>query len=389
MQTPVAPPSPARLPVVSVIIPTWNGAKLLPHAIRSILAQEGAGELFEIELIVIDDCSPDDTPDVVRQFPEVRYHRLPANRGLSGARNAGLAHVTGDYIAYLDDDDLWLPYKLRMQVPLLEAHPEAGALFGQNIVSFRDRVTIWPDANTPSGRIFERLLMGNLVPVRTVLIRRAAHEEIGGFDTSLGSYEANDLFLRLAFRYPFIFQPGPVAIYRRLDSGLYIGGIQEGKAERDAAVVIEKALALLPDDAAHAELRRKARAAVALGYAWELWDVKLWERLADQVVTIVGTWPGLAAGEWRGTISRMLVKCATESADPVAALAALEGRVATKDARLWGDAWSALAAALAAARPRRAGAAAAAMRRAVRHRPFLLRRRRTLALLATPLRRPG
>ena len=382
------PPSPAAgLPLVSVIIPTWNGARLLPQAIRSILAQEGAGELFRLEPIVIDDCSPDDTPEVVRQFPEVRYHRLPENRGLSGARNAGLEIATGDYIAYLDDDDVWLPYKLRMQVPLMEAHPEAGAVFGQNIVSFHDRVTVWPDANTPSGRIFERLLMGNLVPVRTVLIRRAAHDEVGGFDTTLGSYEANDLFLRLAFRYPLIFQPGPVAIYRRLDSGLYIGGIQEGKAERDAAVVIEKALALLPDDAAHAAIRAKARASVAVGYAWELWDVKLWERLGDQLVTIIDSWPRLAASEWRGTLARMLVRCATESPDPVATLGALEQRVTSKEARLWGDAWSGLASELAASPGH--GDAAAAMRRAVRHRPFLLRRRRTLELLATPLRRPG
>ena len=383
-----APLASVRRPLISVIVPTWNGAKLLPNAIRSILTQEGAGEAFDLEVIVIDDCSPDDTPEVIRQFPTVRYHRLPENGGLSRARNAGLEFATGDYIGYLDDDDLWLPFKLRLQLPLLEAHPEAGAVFGQNIVSFHDRVTVWPDERTPSGRVFERLLMGNFVPVRTVLIRRAAHDAVGGFDPSI-RYEANDLFLRLAFRYPLLFQPGPVAIYRRLDSGMYVNWIKEGDSENASGAVIEKALALLPDGAAHDGLRRRARAGVAIAHAWELWDLRLHDRLGDHLVKIVNTWPDIAAGESRGTVVRMLAGCAMESESPIARLAALEERTETKDARLWADAWSALAAALAAGRPGRSGLAGTAMRRAVKHRPFLLRHRRTLALLAERTAGPG
>jgi glycosyltransferase involved in cell wall biosynthesis len=74
---------------VSVVIPTYKRAHLLRKAILSALAQEQAGELFDMEIIVVDDCSPDDTAKVVAEFPGVQYLRLPENRGASGARNAG------------------------------------------------------------------------------------------------------------------------------------------------------------------------------------------------------------------------------------------------------------------------------------------------------------
>ena len=92
---------PAERPLVSIVIPTYKRAELLRKAILSALAQEQAGELFDQEIIVVDDCSPDDTAKVVAEFPTVQYIRLPQNRGASGARNAGIKRAQGKYVARL------------------------------------------------------------------------------------------------------------------------------------------------------------------------------------------------------------------------------------------------------------------------------------------------
>src|SRR5438105_1920243 len=97
-------------PVVSVVLPTYNLAQLLPRAMQSVLDQS----FRELELIVVDDGSTDATVDVVQAFqdPRVRLVRLPENRGVGPARNAGIAVARAPYIAFQDHDDLWLPEKL-------------------------------------------------------------------------------------------------------------------------------------------------------------------------------------------------------------------------------------------------------------------------------------
>ena len=98
-------------PLVSVVIPTYNRAALLDEALSSAGAQEGAGTLFDEEIVVVDDASSDEMPAVVRRHPPVRYIRHATNRGGSAARNTGMAATSGSLIAFLDDD-LWLPNKL-------------------------------------------------------------------------------------------------------------------------------------------------------------------------------------------------------------------------------------------------------------------------------------
>ena len=96
----------AERPLISAIIPTRNRAVLLPRALDSVYAQEGIGEQFDLEVVIVDDASADATPDVVTQYPRARYIRLSTPRGASGARNAGIAVSRGALIAFLDDDDL-------------------------------------------------------------------------------------------------------------------------------------------------------------------------------------------------------------------------------------------------------------------------------------------
>lgn len=109
----------AEQPLVSVILPTYKRPNLLPRAIQSVLGQT----YRNLELIVVDDASPDNTESVVRQFddPRLRYIRLPVNRHAAAARNIGIKESRGEFVAFLDDDDMWLVQKLEKQVKALQA----------------------------------------------------------------------------------------------------------------------------------------------------------------------------------------------------------------------------------------------------------------------------
>lgn len=106
------------MPKVSVIIPTYNRARYLHRAIQSVLDQR----FPDLEIIVVDDASTDDTAQVIEGFrdPRIRYFRHNTNRREAASRNTGVQNAVGDYIAFLDDDDVWLPDKLAIQVNLLD-----------------------------------------------------------------------------------------------------------------------------------------------------------------------------------------------------------------------------------------------------------------------------
>lgn len=155
-------------PSVTAIIPTHNRAELLRDALDSIFAQEGRGQQFDLDVVVVDDASTDHTPQVVSQYPEARSVRLPVNQGVSAARNAGIDRSSGTYLAFLDDDDVWLPRKLSSQVAALEAHPEAGVAYSQFIITSVPEQSkqalrsahaglLFPAPTAPSGSLFRRL----------------------------------------------------------------------------------------------------------------------------------------------------------------------------------------------------------------------------------------
>ena len=115
-------------PRVSVILPAYNRADLVGRAIDSVLAQTWQ----DLELIVVDDCSTDDTRAALERYrdtPRVRLVFSDTNRGGSGARNLGIAHATGALIAFQDSDDIWLPHKLAAQVAALDSNPRAGLCY--------------------------------------------------------------------------------------------------------------------------------------------------------------------------------------------------------------------------------------------------------------------
>jgi glycosyltransferase involved in cell wall biosynthesis len=246
-------------PLVSAIIPTYNHADCLSHAIDSILAQEGRGEQFEVEVIVADDASTDATAEVVRRYPQVRYLRLSHRQGVSAAQNAGIRAGTGQYLSILGADDTWLPHKLRVQVALLRANPDYAVVYGQSIRRGVGEDRLFPDPSRAlSGRVFEAMLTDSFASsFAAMLIRREAFDKAGYFDEQLASYEDYDVSLRLAFHFQFLFEPGPVTIYNISPNGLWLTQTASGQAERDYRRVIEKALQLLPDSARAIEVREE------------------------------------------------------------------------------------------------------------------------------------
>jgi GT2 family glycosyltransferase len=386
-----APPlRPARSdrPLVSVIIPTHNRASLLARAVASVNAQERIGELFDVEIIVVDDHSTDDTAEVAPRLPRVRYLRTPINRGVCAARNIGISAASGEFLSLLDDDDEWLPGKLALQVPLLRAHPEIGLVYGQNRVIRGNEVSLWPSADAPSGQVFRQLLLSDFIPARTLLIRSEALREVGGFDETLGHYELNDLCLRLTHRFPVIFQPGAVAIYNRTNEGSFARGLKDGSSARNADIVYEKALALLPDTPEDNALRRSARAQLKmrqlLGLEWlgeQEWVLRTLEsELRDP--SLVGE-PAVRAG-LASVISRAaLATSAPERtvqhlraiADRAAGASVRTIRDRISSRRLWAEVWLAVAAGLG-----ERGRARRAVAQAAMGDPTLLRSRDTIQI---------
>ncbi|TYC62713.1 glycosyltransferase [Marinobacter sp. BW6] len=198
---------------VSVVTPTYNRARFLPEAVASVLAQTYS----DLELIIVDDGSVDDTRKVLEPFfadGRVRYF-YQENQGQSHARNLALEHADGDFIAFLDSDDLWSPDKLEKQLAVLRERPEVDIVHGDEaMIDEQGAVISLENMKRYSGRITRRLLADNSVSITTALVRRRCFDEMGGFDTSVGVADDYELWLRFSARYCFYYEPGIVASYR-------------------------------------------------------------------------------------------------------------------------------------------------------------------------------
>jgi GT2 family glycosyltransferase len=249
-------------PLVTAVVPTYNRAHCLPRALDSIYAQEGLGEHFDIEVVVVDDGSTDGTAEAARRYPELNYVRLPGRRGVSAALNAGVHAGTGDFVTFLGDDDWWLPHKLRAQVPLLEQHPEVGVVYGQTVVRLGDRSSLYPKVGqAPSGWVFSEMLLDSFCEHHAAaLMRREALDAAGDFDETLVTCEDYDLSLRIAPSFPFLFQAGAVTVYNLSAQGSYLSRVTSGRHLDDRARVVEKALSTLPDTEGYEGIRQAARA---------------------------------------------------------------------------------------------------------------------------------
>jgi len=198
-------------PQVSVIIPTFNRGWIIQEALESVLSQEYS----DFELIIVDDGSTDDTASVLDQFqPDIRLVRQP-NRGVSAARNRGMSVSRGNYIAFLDSDDLWLPSKLQRQVDFFDSHPEALICQTEEIwIKNGKRLIPGEKHRKASGYIFDRSLQLCLVSPSAVMMRRRLFDDCGNFDEDLPACEDYDLWLRISSRIPIHLIDEPLVIKR-------------------------------------------------------------------------------------------------------------------------------------------------------------------------------
>jgi glycosyltransferase involved in cell wall biosynthesis len=225
---PIALPqvSSTGFPTVSVVIPTYNALKFLPETIASVMAQT----FQDFELLLIDDGSSDGTADWVAQYnqnveDESKGHKIrffqQHRGGVSKARNLGIENAQGEFVAFLDADDLWVSTKLAQQVNYLNQHPRVGLVHGA--------IALMDEAGTLTGRVLSskpiasslpRLLTQNAVACQTVLVRRSCFEQAGRFDSQADTVEDWDLWMRVARFYPIVGLPEVLAHYRQVESSL-------------------------------------------------------------------------------------------------------------------------------------------------------------------------
>jgi glycosyltransferase involved in cell wall biosynthesis len=197
---------------VSVIIPTYNRILFVMEAVASVLAQS----YRDFELIVVDDGSTDGTPAALAAWGDaVTVLRREARRGVSAARNLGARAAKGDWLAFLDSDDLWLPDKLARQMEYVQANPEL-IICQTGEAWIRNGVRVNPPAacRKVSGDIFLPSLRRCLVSPSAVMLSRRLFEETGGFDEELPAAEDYDLWLRIAWRHPVGLVPEALVIKR-------------------------------------------------------------------------------------------------------------------------------------------------------------------------------
>jgi glycosyltransferase involved in cell wall biosynthesis len=198
--------------MVSVVIPTYNRRAVVRDAVASACAQEGVAR----EIIVVDDGSSDASAAALQDEFGRRIRVLrTANHGVAAARNRGVAASSGELIAFLDSDDLWLPDKLAVQVAFFAAHPDAQICQTEEIW-MRSGVRVNPGARhrKPSGDIFEPSVRLCLVSPSAAMLRRSLFERVGGFDESLPACEDYDLWLRILRDTPIWLIDRPLVVKR-------------------------------------------------------------------------------------------------------------------------------------------------------------------------------
>lgn len=204
----------AANPLVSVVMAARNYARFLPTAVESVLAQTYA----RWELIIIDDGSTDHTPDAVQPFlADVRVRYVRSDRlGQSRAKNLGVGLSRGEFIAFLDADDAWLPTKLEQQLALFRGNPDLGVVFCRRklIDESGTLLTASRSASMARGRVLSEMFVQNFVCFSSVIVRREVFSHVGRFDPQWDLAIDYDLWLRVAKHHSFDFVDEELVLYR-------------------------------------------------------------------------------------------------------------------------------------------------------------------------------
>jgi glycosyltransferase involved in cell wall biosynthesis len=228
---------------VSVIIPTYNRAGYIMEAIESALNQT----YKNTEIIVVDDGSTDDTQEGLSKFKDHIRYIYQGNRGPAFARNRGIRASQGEFIAFLDSDDVWLAEKLELQIGLLESRREVGLVYSDAFRSYGNTGIIQKDTEFVrlkpyAGWTFGHLFRDNFIHTSTVVVRRRCLEKVGVFDEGGNFVPAEDyeLWLRIAARYQVDYINKPLIKYR--DHSTNISGKNMQDELPQVLAVLEKVL---------------------------------------------------------------------------------------------------------------------------------------------------
>ncbi len=230
---------------VSVVIPAYNAMAYLPETLANVLEQTYA----DFEVIVVNDGSTDNIEEWITQIGDCRVKLVSqANQGLAGARNTGIRESQGEYLAFLDADDLWEPTKLAKQAQILDTHPEVGLVYSWvAYVDERGKFTGRTVCYQAEDNVWGELVKRNLIECGSVaMVRSSCLEKVGLFDEQLSCLNVGedwDMWLRIAAQYPFKVIKEPLVSYRQLTGSASRNWELVAKSLR---AVIEKAFADVP-----------------------------------------------------------------------------------------------------------------------------------------------
>jgi len=198
-------------PLISVVLPTFNRERLLPRAINSVLNQT----YKNLELIIVDDGSTDDTEKVVKGYSDkrIRYYKLKLNKGGSSARNFGIKSARGKLIAFQDSDDEWLPDKLDIQIKrFCEVSDDVGVICcGYEFINDKTKEVVCKSIPVEKGNVHKIMLINNYTGPLAILMKAACFEKVGLFDETLPCCHDWDLWIRISKYYKFDYVPDILA----------------------------------------------------------------------------------------------------------------------------------------------------------------------------------
>ena len=272
---------------VSVIIPCYKQAGFLSDAIESVVAQTHS----HLEVIVVDDGSPDDTSDVASRYPRVRCIRQE-NQGLSAARNTGIRESTGDFLVFLDADDRLIPNALETGLKCFRRNPGAAVVVGKHRVISAEGLPL-PTAELPTVEKdhFVELLRGNWIACpASVMYQRRVFDDIKGFNTSLRAAEDYDLYLRVAQKFAMACHRNVVAEYR------YHGD----SMSNNQSLMLEQSITVLRSQLKGISGNTEYEAACRTG-------LKFFQRYYGIPVILERMRIAARKGDWSGTLRDMLL----------------------------------------------------------------------------------
>lgn len=250
------------MPKASVVIPAYNAMTYLPETMESVLNQT----FTDFELLIINDGSSDHILEWTARVTDPRVKLISQeNQGLSGARNTGIAHAKGEYVAFLDADDLWQPTKLERQVRRFEENPEVGLVYTwTTLIDEMGKPIGITFASTLEGNIWERMIVADVVGNGScAMVRRNCFDKVGLFDRCLSSVEDWDMWLRISAHYSFAVVKEHLTLYRQHTTSM---SKNRQRMLQNLRTVIEKAYQSVPLELLY--LRARAYAHMYQREAW-------------------------------------------------------------------------------------------------------------------------